>query len=913
MHIARLLASPKLATWVLAWLMVLLVLGTLAQANMGLYQAQQLYFSSFVLWIGPIPTPGGATTMALLGVGLSLRLLLYPWRKNTIGSLLAHLSVWLLLVGGLATALVAHEGYIQITEGQSRAVMESYHTPELAVINPSGTTLIHYPATALQNGARLTLGDKVLVVEDYFPNSLMTQRPEPIEDGLTKGARRFFAFTNKNPEIDDERNRPTLLFTLEDSATRPLAKLVVFQNQPIPQPLVLPTQPSATLVLRPMQTPLPFTVHLKRFEAEYYPGTGMARHYASVVEVESPKSGLWPATIRMNAPLRYAGYTLYQSSFMNGNQSMMQGAQGPQTSILAVVKNQGFFIPYLAGILLCIGLVLHGFLRWRKLLVLALLLPILAPVAGQAQTVTSPSATTMPNLPMAVFARLPIQHEGRIKPLYSYAELTLKNLSSRANPMGMSASQWLAEIIFAPERAGQAPLFKVPSLALQERLKLTPREHRTYSYAELVPVLQPQFIMLQKIAAQPENARDPLDAQLLTLADQVQLFFTLTQTGQPQNPATGVVESPLKIHPPRLGEAVWLAPLTAPEGPYQTTWAAMALAYQNADANLWDIATQAAWRQMGQQPDVRRGALRAEIALRQFHPFGVATGLFVVAFMLVFWARTQRFAWPVLGLGAGVSIIALAARIYILQRPPVGTLYESIVFVGCVVVVVALAAAWRKGAYQNRWLQIGAFTGLAVQALGLRYASASADTLGVLVAVLDTNFWLTTHVLVVTAGYGLALIAGVWAHTMLLGKVRTPSAFKGTDVRWLTLLLIWALALTATGTLLGGIWADQSWGRFWGWDPKENGALLLTLWLAWLLHARLAGVVQAFGLVVASAFSLNLVAVAWFGVNLLGVGLHSYGFTKNGLMYLLMFLAVEAIFIAALALRARQKGKASCA
>ncbi|MBY0354822.1 MAG: cytochrome c biogenesis protein CcsA, partial [Rickettsiales bacterium] len=122
----------------------------------------------------------------------------------------------------------------------------------------------------------------------------------------------------------------------------------------------------------------------------------------------------------------------------------------------------------------------------------------------------------------------------------------------------------------------------------------------------------------------------------------------------------------------------------------------------------------------------------------------------------------------------------------------------------------------------------------------------------------------------------------------------------------LTRYVLVALALTATGTLLGGVWADQSWGRFWGWDPKENGALLIVLWIIWLLHARASKQLQALGYTVALALLTVIVAIAWFGVNMLGIGLHSYGFTQATAFGLLAFCCMEAMLIAYLALRVRR-------
>ena len=111
--------------------------------------------------------------------------------------------------------------------------------------------------------------------------------------------------------------------------------------------------------------------------------------------------------------------------------------------------------------------------------------------------------------------------------------------------------------------------------------------------------------------------------------------------------------------------------------------------------------------------------------------------------------------------------------------------------------------------------------------------------------------------------------------------------------------LCFALLLSFLGTVLGGLWADDSWGRFWGWDPKENGALMIVLWNALILHARWGGMVKTRGIAVLSMFGSIITAWSWFGVNQLGVGLHSYGFTESVAFWLVVFavsqLAVMAI------------------
>ena len=141
------------------------------------------------------------------------------------------------------------------------------------------------------------------------------------------------------------------------------------------------------------------------------------------------------------------------------------------------------------------------------------------------------------------------------------------------------------------------------------------------------------------------------------------------------------------------------------------------------------------------------------------------------------------------------------------------------------------------------------------------------DTMGTLVAVLNTNFWLGTHVLCITMGYGTCLIASLMAHYDLWMRAKQPHnlAFQKQSMRNLKIIVILSLLLTTIGTILGGIWADQSWGRFWGWDPKENGALLIVLWLAWIIHSKISNHLSDLGYVMGTAF-LSVIIVAKVGV-----------------------------------------------
>lgn len=293
--------------------------------------------------------------------------------------------------------------------------------------------------------------------------------------------------------------------------------------------------------------------------------------------------------------------------------------------------------------------------------------------------------------------------------------------------------------------------------------------------------------------------------------------------------------------------------------------------------------------------------LHAEQAFNQLDPFYWARVLYLMVFVLsaLFWLWPKSFLWRIShwGLSAGLALhsFGLLARMYISGRPPITNLYSSALFVGWTAVLVA----WLLEPRQRQALTscVGAIIGFSTlwiaKALG-----ASGDTLELLRAVLDTNFWLGTHVVMVNLGYGAAFLAGTLSVLVLLKAAfqRSHTDLKLAERRVYG-LVCFGLLLSFIGTLLGGIWADQSWGRFWGWDPKENGALLIVLWLALLLHARWGRLVSPRGFLILSIGCNIVTSWSWFGTNMLGVGLHTYGFTQSAFPYLAAFALAHLGFM----------------
>jgi ABC-type transport system involved in cytochrome c biogenesis permease subunit len=168
-------------------------------------------------------------------------------------------------------------------------------------------------------------------------------------------------------------------------------------------------------------------------------------------------------------------------------------------------------------------------------------------------------------------------------------------------------------------------------------------------------------------------------------------------------------------------------------------------------------------------------------------------------------------------------------------------------------------------------------------------------------AVLDTNFWLATHVVIITLGYSAMFVAGFLATVYIVRGFFTRTLLPATAkalTRMVYGIVCFATLFSFVGTILGGIWADQSWGRFWGWDPKENGALLIVIWCAIVLHARWGGMIRERGLMAMAIFGNIVTAFSWFGVNMLGVGLHSYGFMDAAFKWLMGFNISQLALIA---------------
>jgi ABC-type transport system involved in cytochrome c biogenesis permease subunit len=525
-------------------------------------------------------------------------------------------------------------------------------------------------------------------------------------------------------------------------------------------------------------------------------------------------------------------------------------------------------------------------------------------------------------------------------------------------------------------------VFRIDHESLLAMLKLERREGLRYSVNEITATdgFRVFFQKAMKTKDRPREKRDALEERILEL-------LKVMSTHRALQSLQAVTLVPSEDFQPdgwkTLGQA--LADGDDRDNPAAKHLKNMVMAYVQNDPSTFNAELTQYSKLVQEKLPSKASKARTEAWFNQFAPFYICAVLYVLIGVLAILSWTPvspRELWLSALLLLGLTILlhtaALLTRMWIQERPPVVNLYSSAIFIGwgCALVCLFVELIYRNAIPTAAAAVLGFMTMVIAHYLG-----GSGDTMEVLQAVLDTNFWLATHVTTVTLGYTATFVAGFiailflwwmltstvlaffrnrgnpeWSNGVIFtlsifGMLAIPAGalisvlmglyFLTTDENPLTdgswvyfvapamvfiaitgILVITqytaprergellppmlqplegfsldlhlsksfmtaiygvtclALLLSFVGTVLGGIWADQSWGRFWGWDPKENGAILVVIANALLLHARWGGMIKERGTVVI-ALAGNMVTMwSWFGTNQLGIGLHSYGFNN---------------------------------
>ena len=498
---------------------------------------------------------------------------------------------------------------------------------------------------------------------------------------------------------------------------------------------------------------------------------------------------------------------------------------------------------------------------------------------------------------------IPLQDEGRIKPLDTFARNHLLAFYGKRSikELDMGATDWIINLILNPENGRDQKIFNIRNPEVASSLFLDWTNEHKYSFNQITPGLSEQSSMLEMIDQKDASDRTVYEKQLYEISRNILRFEEISYL------------KALKFIPPsnnsESGE--WLSP-------FDFILKGIP-ANENQEAILNSLQMYLANRLAGNDLEMSSALNRYEMALSAFQGinvkvdnlkketwmnrvnlFYISLGLYLLSFIFlsISWMikpiLLNRVAYLLLISGTVIHGYGIFLRMQIMERPPVTTLYESVIFVSLIIMALSvLLEYFRK---DGLGIFVGSVSGSVLHYVGFSYA-ADGDTLGMLVAVLNSNFWLATHVTTITIGYGASLMAGCVGHLYLIQEIRgVNSASLKSIFNNLFGITLLALFFTLFGTILGGIWADQSWGRFWGWDPKENGALLIVLWQLMMIHMRLSGLAKPKEFALGMALNNIIVALAWFGVNLLQVGLHSYGFDDGVARNLFMFIGFEIIF-----------------
>ena len=363
------LSNPRIFVFIIIWMMFLVLIGTIAQRDVGLYQAQQQYFFSIFFWlqindIPIIPLPGGLPTMSILFINLT-SFFFKPniFKSKKIGVLTVHSGALILLVGGGITAAFSSEGNMMIEEGAKVNYIQNPYEREFSVTIDYGETIdslqvINFNENLLNENEQLYYKDLPFSIRiiDYFVNADLIEKNQVsiLEKGILA---KNYNLIELPYEKEYEKNKSALKYQIISNQNETSGIYISYIDERMPINLKIDSI-YYELSLRPKRTYLPFEIELKDFEKIMHPGTEIAKSFSSEVylnENDISKRFL----IEMNAPLRYNGYTFYQASYFE--------YQGKEFSIFAVVKNYGRLFPYISSIIMCIGVLIQIIIRIPQL------------------------------------------------------------------------------------------------------------------------------------------------------------------------------------------------------------------------------------------------------------------------------------------------------------------------------------------------------------------------------------------------------------------------------------------------------------------------------------------------------------------------------------------------------------------
>lgn len=546
---------------------------------------------------------------------------------------------------------------------------------------------------------------------------------------------------------------------------------------------------------------------------------------------------------------------------------------------------------------------------------------------------------------MEALKRLPIQDSGRVKPFDTFARESLQLIygrttyrppktlpgsyaeteksESKIDKRSRPAIEIVVTWFLAPQFWDEQPIIELKLAALKKALDLelqrdrfTPRELFVNSrlglvfqdltaYRETKAKLTPYYQAVARLESQIGVYQAIKEGVLLrfippsTSDTDAKLEKEKTDPLLPKEPdrwrAISEVDGPMKESFAIVAKS-FIRALPGGTAPAEDGLPSLAVAVKN----FQDLARAENPKLYPDGKDIG-----IEVHYEELHPFRLAWILYVLSAiaMAIAWVSPKRglttVGWALALIAFAIHTYGFGLRVYLTGRPPVSNMYESVIWVSWGTILFAFFFEWKQRV--KFILMSGAIVATLCNIVADSVPHVLDASLQPLEPVLRSTLWLTVHVLTITISYSAFFLA--W----MLGNLGLAFVIKGdgpTSARIdaLTIAIYRCtqvgVVLLAAGTILGGVWADYSWGRFWGWDPKETWALIALLGYVAILHARLSGWVKNIGMLMGAVASFNLVIMAWYGVNfVLGAGLHSYGFGAGGVEYVSGFILLNMAFV----------------
>ncbi|MBL7543715.1 MAG: cytochrome c biogenesis protein CcsA [Bdellovibrionaceae bacterium] len=507
---------------------------------------------------------------------------------------------------------------------------------------------------------------------------------------------------------------------------------------------------------------------------------------------------------------------------------------------------------------------------------------------------------------------LPVQADGRVKPFDSFAREMLELIYGKQKFETRDAYEIILTWMLAPEPWQNRELFEVRNFEVLTHLGLDTQK-RHYKGSELF--VGPKFAELRQELALKRESKEKLTPYFQALQRLENQFFVFSEI------ATGRM---IRLIPPTPGAEsdAWVA-IADMQGEAQEKFLDITKSFialisgategrSSEDlsrvAKALDekvLAFEAYARSVNPERYVDANKIKIEAFYNKFHPFKWSYIFYLLGAVVVLFTwitgknRAMVLAWSLLSVGFVLHTAGFGIRAYLMERAPVTNMYETVVWVAWGSLVFA---AILEKIYKFKFIIMA---GGIIAAFGMIIADTAPvvldPSLQPLEPVLRSNYWLTIHVMTITISYAAFFLAfalgDIGLFYFLKGEAKNKDKIRAIAMSIYRSIQIGVVFL-APGIILGGIWADYSWGRFWGWDPKETWALIVLLGYLAVIHGRLVGWVREFGMVVSGVITFALVIMAWYGVNfVLGAGLHSYGFGAGGVEYVSGFIVVHILLV----------------